>query len=437
MNDIPSISHRIVRRCDGSHEVEPLVDSVERASVRCAYARSAESRRSNEFGQDFVTYVLDRKIAIFALCDGVSQSFFGDLAARFLGGELCFWLANFNLAPDANVLERALTDVLSKRTRQASRLIARAQVDPNTPALQREVLEQKRQMGSETTFVCGRIDVPSAEFPDGQVFLAWMGDSRLRFWGPDGERTDELGDTFRTFERWSTKRGPVEGQPHVFVGPILERGRRRITRLLAYSDGLAALDRYSQPLSNFALQDLIDHAGELPASDDISLLEIWLDGVPPIVEASPAPAIEDVAVEVQDACICARWPDMPGATAYEVEVRDQAVRRFDAAEARWRSDDLGSGVYRVRVRARIGDERGDWSETATVEMLGLAPAQAAGSGEKATADSDHASIAGGEGETAPKEPASGANELGRARGWERLEKLARRLSRRPSNRQQG
>src|SRR5204863_8715190 len=61
-------------------------------SWRYAYARSSDTRRVSDPGQDYLTFCYDDSAFAFALCDGVSQSFFGDLAARFLGDALINWL---------------------------------------------------------------------------------------------------------------------------------------------------------------------------------------------------------------------------------------------------------------------------------------------------------------------------------------------------------
>src|SRR6266508_1024083 len=58
-----------------------------------AYSRSADSRASGDTGQDYLTFHVYDGRFVFALCDGVSQSFYGDLAARLLGDMLVNWLA--------------------------------------------------------------------------------------------------------------------------------------------------------------------------------------------------------------------------------------------------------------------------------------------------------------------------------------------------------
>src|SRR5688500_8353015 len=61
-------------------------------SYRYAYARSADSRAANDPGQDYLTFQEEGNSFAFVLCDGVSQSFYGEIAARVLGDGLVAWL---------------------------------------------------------------------------------------------------------------------------------------------------------------------------------------------------------------------------------------------------------------------------------------------------------------------------------------------------------
>src|SRR5436305_10544756 len=59
---------------------------------RCAYSRAAETRKAGDLGQDFLAFLYDDSTFAFAVCDGVGQSFFGELASSFLGNALINWL---------------------------------------------------------------------------------------------------------------------------------------------------------------------------------------------------------------------------------------------------------------------------------------------------------------------------------------------------------
>lgn len=248
---------------------------------RYAYARSADTRAANDLGQDYLTLHQSEHTFIFVLCDGVSQSFYGDLAARILGDALVSWLlTELPGGLDTQKIGEVLDSYLQRLTAQATELVNQQPLPENIPQMLQEVLEQKRASGSESTFVCGRIDLPSQDWPQGRVILAWMGDSRLRIWGPYGERTGELGDRFKTEQRWSSRRGLVNGNANLSISPLQHEGQYIVQRLLAYSDGLHALDTQAEPLSNAALQELIEQTGEDATSDDISILEVWLGPLP-------------------------------------------------------------------------------------------------------------------------------------------------------------
>jgi hypothetical protein len=257
---------------------------------RYAYARAADSIAMDDRGQDYLTLRWADGVVAFSLCDGVSLSFYGDLAARLLGDELVRWLWD-HLPPDADAgaIRAALMADLIALTAPATEAVQALELPPSLAPLLRAVLEEKRRAGSESTFVCGRLDLPSAAFPAGRAVLAWMGDTRLRFWGPDGERTVELGDSFQTAQRWSSCRGPVNGEVNVFAATVERDGQRALTRLLAYSDGLAALDPLAMPPSNVELTDSIDQAGRSAASDDVAVLDLCLQtpSTPPPERSAP------------------------------------------------------------------------------------------------------------------------------------------------------
>jgi hypothetical protein len=143
--------------------------------------------------------------------------------------------------------------------------------------LLRDVLELRRAEGSETMLVGARVDLPGVAFAWGRVILAWLGDSRLRCWGLSDERTWELGETFRTDQRWSSRRGPVGGEPHLALFPLTNGQSFLMSRLAAYSDGLATLDRLAILPSSSSLQGIVDETAVSPTSDDVSVVEVWFD----------------------------------------------------------------------------------------------------------------------------------------------------------------
>ena len=241
-----------------------------------AYARAAETRAAGDRGQDYLAFCEGEGSFVFALCDGVGQSFYGDLASRYLGDSLVAWLRDrLPETMDRETIAAALDDYLWEIVEPAKSLVERHPLPSDLPPLLREVLEEKRRLGSESTFACGRIDLPREGLPEGRIVLAWMGDSRLRLWN-DRKQPVPLGGNFDIARRWSSHRGPVGGRPHCFVAPLRD-GEQHVVRLMAYTDGLAALDGREKDLSRQTLQRMIEEAGSAATSDDIAFLEVWIE----------------------------------------------------------------------------------------------------------------------------------------------------------------
>ena len=333
-------------------------------AYRMAYARSSDTRVANDVGQDYLVVLESEQMFVFALCDGVSQSFFGDLAARYLGDALVEWLSN-ELPPtmDIETCRRALTDHLQSLIGPATEEVQHFPLPTDIPPMLRDVLEEKRSLGSESTFVCGRIDWPSDNFPTGRVVLAWMGDSRLRVWSDDDQGVD-LGGVFDTAQRWSTRRGLVGGELNAYIAPLKSAGHS-IKRLMAYSDGLVSMDRWERDPSNYAVQEMITRAGESATSDDISFLEVWLGEVPAHIEETllslSAPVWLDVGV--RDGHVRAAWRRVSGARRYEVKISDGETKIEWTTGTNWESPVMPAGDYRLRVRAWGDEAPGQWSKT--------------------------------------------------------------------------
>ncbi len=242
--------------------------------LRYAYARSHETQEAAQPGQDYLAVRADAQALVFALCDGVSESFYGEIAAHFLGDQLVafLWTLANNTGAPTEAQSAGLAEQLPIWASSATPLVEQRQLPDGIPALQREALEQKRALGSQSMFVCGRVDLPSPALPQGRVLLAWMGDSRLRLLSPTGVLRIPPG-TFDTAQRWSTRVGPLNGQPNVYLAPLVEGGERT-AGLLVFSDGLSALDRSDGSPNSLDLAAAIARAAEAANSDDISFLEV-------------------------------------------------------------------------------------------------------------------------------------------------------------------
>ncbi|GIO66954.1 hypothetical protein NYE48_10075 [Paenibacillus sp. FSL M7-1455] len=233
---------------------------------RYAYGRAMESLVQGEKGQDFVGVHIDGDVCNFVLCDGVSMSYRGDFAARFLGHTLLEWLGKTREWSSAG-FAGFMREITVAASAQLKQLIPPSE----TPSLLREVLEDKQRLGSQTMYICGRIELPTSKRKQGRIWMAWQGDSRLRFWRHETEISEHFRGTMQTNERWSTLTGPVGGQPHVYQ-TRLEYGMPM--RLQLYTDGLDDLDPIREPLPDEQIQVLLEarHTGGL--QDDAAFLEL-------------------------------------------------------------------------------------------------------------------------------------------------------------------
>ncbi|MBN1920200.1 MAG: protein phosphatase 2C domain-containing protein [Anaerolineae bacterium] len=266
-------------RLPQTYETAALVIAGEIFHLQVAYARSADSRASDDLGQDYLSVRQDGDRLAFVLCDGVSQSFVGDLAARVLGEAMLEWLWQLDAeTAQAQVLQETCHQYLQELSSTVAPQVTNYSLPGDLPPMLREVLERKRELGSESTLSAGLLDVAADK-----LLLVWLGDSRIRLWDRQGECTAVLGDTFLTQERWSTHRGPI-GRVHVFITNLKD-----IKRVVAYSDGLAVMDRgLNDSLTMRSLDAVITEAGDAPTSDDISFLEVRFS---PFVEAEGEPRL--------------------------------------------------------------------------------------------------------------------------------------------------
>lgn len=246
---------------------EQPISSIEQGfKCRYAYGRAVETVMLSEKGQDYMGFAVDGGICSFVLCDGVGLSYRGDFASKFLGRNLLEWLRKGSEL-SAPQLERKLQELTKASSQEADYY----RVDESTPQLLKEVLQEKQQLGSESMYICGRIELPNRLQRKGKLWLAWQGDSRLRWFHENIDLSHQFGDKFHTAERWSTRNGPVGGRPHVYQCKLEHISGYR---LLMYSDGLNDLDPISEMVPDDEVQVLMNahHTGGL--EDDASFLEI-------------------------------------------------------------------------------------------------------------------------------------------------------------------
>lgn len=328
-------------------------------TLRYAYARSADSIKNADVGQDYLTFVYSPARVAFVLCDGVSQSFYGDLAARLLGthllAELSVWEVN------KETFAEQVQSLLAQLRETAEAATDSYQLEENAPAVLKNVLEKKRLLGSETTFVAG-----VADFGSNVLCLCWAGDSRLRIWNSKEEISNRLlpREEFKTKERWSTKKGLV-GTLHFRAFDL-----REIWRLAVYSDGLSRLDGLAQRMpSDNGLNRMIEEARAEANSDDVSFFELLATNKPEVLKTIPPPT--QLKLTRLPESLAVYWKTLANSTHTEVEVRTSTERRHWIVSGTDIDIPINSlpvsDSYNVRIRYWEQDEPGDWSSSLQVK----------------------------------------------------------------------
>ncbi|MBO9599719.1 MAG: protein phosphatase 2C domain-containing protein [Cohnella sp.] len=242
-------------------------------SYRYGYIRSSDCRQSGDPGQDYLAFEDKGGTLAFAVCDGIGMSYYGDIAARFLGDKLLDWLgsgdAGHGGATDAG---QSLERMLQEAAGECAGLLDRHTYPASLPVIVKEALDAKKMLGSGSVFACGRLDPPSAQYPGGRLLLAWLGDVRVRYWGKDGEVSFRDPATIDTRHQWISSNGTIGGGPWIYIEEGLADAGR-IGEVFVYSDGLAALDAF-RAIDTVTLDHVMEREALHPSSDDMSYMHI-------------------------------------------------------------------------------------------------------------------------------------------------------------------
>ena len=269
-------------------------------SVRCQEAQ-AEELTNQDYAQ--VRIQSDGSSLCFCVCDGVGSSYKGDFAAQYLATHLVQWLQTLkDLQGKTSTLVGQLNAQLNLWSRPAQEQLRQVTISQSTPALVREVLEELRDTyGSETVFLCGRIDLDTqstslragdanSSYPV-HLLVCWMGNVTARLLAetdrepkggacthpsevPIPTPTDHcvtLGGDDDRVARWSTLRG-ARG-----TVTIWQRDLATIDRLTVHTDGLNAIGLSLHNLDDEAWQAQAQRLLKQPSNDDMTALELrWL-----------------------------------------------------------------------------------------------------------------------------------------------------------------
>ncbi len=265
-------------------ESDQMADTFVRAMIddtiiaRLLSMSCQEAREQSLPNQDFAQILCrDGSSLCFCVCDGVGSSYKGDFAAHYLATCLIEWLQGLTgLQQDPAMLATILQSHLNQRAREAQERLKQVKPPSGVPRLVREVLEELRNTyGSETVFLCGRIDyggwsIKLGESPPMRALFCWMGNVTARLFLAS-DQFIKLGGEDENGSRWSTVHG--------CRGPITtwSLALTTIDRLVIYTDGL---DTLGESLVTFNDEEWQAHAEQLrrqPKSDDMTALELrWL-----------------------------------------------------------------------------------------------------------------------------------------------------------------
>jgi len=192
------------------------------------YSRSVDSITGETIGQDYVAYRHDGNRLAFAVCDGVGQSFMGDLAARLLGDWLVRWLWDLERPANAEAFARGVKEALNSAVSDTAPQVVNYKLPAGLPPILAQALENQRKYGSESMFVAGKLYLAQ---PGAWAALCWLGDSPVAAVDIDGQLVD-LGPRGHTSERWNATTG-IKGEAHTWMSDA-----HALARVAGYTDGL-------------------------------------------------------------------------------------------------------------------------------------------------------------------------------------------------------
>jgi len=266
MTDLTPITGRTSLPQDKETPLTPLETAF--GTALTLYNRSIDSIQANTIGQDYVTFRYGPTDLTFAVCDGVGQSFMGDLAARLLGDALIDWLWTAEKPASPEAYSQAIAEALDKLAERTGKDVAEYNLPAGLPGILVQALENQRKYGSESMFVAGRLALGN----DPWVGLCWLGDSPVAAVDIDGKLVD-LGPKGHTSERWNATTG-LKGTVHTWVS-----GGKNVARVVGYTDGLG-LDHAP---TDAELARMMEEWTGRPPSDDASLFDVRLAPSPQTV----------------------------------------------------------------------------------------------------------------------------------------------------------
>ena len=245
--------------------------------------RKSEDAALNLRSEDYIVSKLTPDKAIFALCDGVGSSFYGNLGSQILGEILLSWLGKLPLPNNLslekpqvanswlNTLTTELTSELNNKVVFATSVIQKKEISSPDELVRLAEITQRDDFGTQSNFACGVVWPKSVSLPKGLVLLFWLGNARIRLFNQNRDLTSMLGwgkNPDQLNEVWSSKDGVV-GKVYSYITDL-----STVTHLIAYSDGLENAEGHIRPsLDGAQLETLVQQSQSIK-DDDATFLEL-------------------------------------------------------------------------------------------------------------------------------------------------------------------
>ena len=242
--------------------------------------RKSEDAALDLRSEDYIVSDLNPEKTVFALCDGVGSSFYGNIGSQILGEILLNWLGqlsipgNFSLDKSQNWLGKltdSLTSELNKRTAFATNIIQQKELSSQNEMVRLAEITQRNDFGTQSNFACGIVYPASPTLPKGLILLFWLGNARLRLFSQNRDLTSSLGwgkDPNQLLEVWSSKDGVV-GTVHSYISDL-----SAVTNIIAYSDGLENVDEQVRSNLNGEQLEVLVQKSQSIKDDDATFLEL-------------------------------------------------------------------------------------------------------------------------------------------------------------------
>lgn len=264
-----------------------------KSELALGYRRFRDFDPSNAPGQDFAALRVQQDHVVGLVVDGVSQSFFGDLAACQTGNELLSYLWEHRKEPPTQEALVLQLDGLMSRVRE---IVRNYPISAPEGSILRSALEETREDGTEAVFAAFILDLRT-----GNLTLYHLGDVHVWLLDSSGQWVEQ---PFNARGRWSSAR-----RKHQTLTLADESG---ILGVLLHSDGMAnswvnELGAPRIPEASFKAE-----AELWAARDDVSFVSVSL---PPQARAEvnpPAREVQDTGPEPPPIVPPIPEPEIPG-----------------------------------------------------------------------------------------------------------------------------